>query len=159
MGGTEPREGLLERLNRSRLRGVYLACGDGGNVVVFAADGRAGKAAEHGELAGVGEGVGDGSLEEALDGRQDRFIGSQVLVEGAERGEEPLLLFGPGERLGIVPGGFALRHGERPVEEIAHVGEDLDGAAAGAVEVGEGLRGVLDGSRGAVGERGQGMAE
>ena len=69
MRWTEPRKGLFEGLNRSGLRGVDLACGDRGNVVVFAGDGRAGQAAEHGELAGVGEGVGDGSLEEAVDGR------------------------------------------------------------------------------------------
>jgi hypothetical protein len=60
------REGLLERLNRSGLRGVNLACGNSGNVVVLAADGRAGQAAEHGELAGMGEGVSDGSLEKAI---------------------------------------------------------------------------------------------
>ncbi len=69
IGGTERRDELLKGPNRCWLRGVDLACGDGCNVVVFAADGRAGKAAEHGELAGVGEGVGDGPLEEAFDGR------------------------------------------------------------------------------------------
>ena len=58
-----------------------------------------------------------------------------------------------------MPGGFALRHGERPVKEIAHVGEDLDGAAACAVEVGEGFRGILEGPGGAVGKRGQSMTE
>ncbi len=59
---------LFEGLSRSGLRGTDLARGDGGNVVVFAADGCARKAAEHGELAGVGQGVGDGALEKALNG-------------------------------------------------------------------------------------------
>jgi hypothetical protein len=38
-------KGLIEGFNRSGLRGVDLAYGYGGNVVVFAADGRAGQAA------------------------------------------------------------------------------------------------------------------
>lgn len=157
-GRDRTQEGLFEGLNGSGLRGVDLACGDGGEVVIFAADGRAGQTAKHGKLAGVGEGVGDGSLKKAIEGRVGGFIGSQILIEGGERGEKLLLLFGPGERLGVVPRGFALRHGKRPVEEIAHVGEDLD-RETGTVEFGEGHGGVFEGSRGAIGERGQGVAE
>ena len=58
----------------------------------------------------------------------------EVGVEGAENAEEPFLLLGPGERLGVVPRGFALGHRKRPVKEIAHVGKDLDWSSAGAVE-------------------------
>jgi len=52
-----------------------------------------------------------------------------------------------------------MRHGERPIEQIAHVGKDLDGAAASAVEVSERRGRVFEGSRGAIGESGEGMAE
>ena len=45
--------GWLEGLYGLGLDGVDLADGDGGDVEVFAARGRAGEAAEHGELAGV----------------------------------------------------------------------------------------------------------
>ncbi len=58
-----------------------------------------------------------------------------------------------------MPGGIALRHGERPVEKIPHMRQDLNGAAAGAVEIGEGLRGILDGPGGSVSKRGEGMTE
>jgi len=61
--------GALEGLYGLGLDGVDLADGDGGDVEVFAACGRAGEAAEHGELADVGERVGDGALHEPLDGR------------------------------------------------------------------------------------------
>jgi len=130
----------LEGLDGRGLHGAGLARFDGSDVVVFAADGRAGKAAEHGELAGVAEGVGDGSLEEALDWRLDGMIGGQVLIEGAERGEKTVAALRARRGTRSCARRFALRHGERPVKEIAHVGEDLDGAAACAIEVGEGLR-------------------
>jgi len=114
-----------------------LADGDGGDVEVFSTGWRAGEAAEHGELADVGEGVSDGALHEALDGRLDGRGRGEVGVEGGESGEETLLLLRPGEELRVVPGGVSLGHGERPVKEVAHVGEDLHWAAAGTVEVGE----------------------
>jgi len=53
------------------LDGVDLADGDSGDVEVFATCGRAGEAAEHGELADVSERVGDGALHEPLNGRLD----------------------------------------------------------------------------------------
>ena len=55
--------------------------------------------------------------------------------------------------------GRSLHHRERPIEQIAHVGKDLDGPAASAVEVGEGRGRVFEGPRGAVSESGEGMAE
>ena len=65
------RRGELEGLYGFGLDGVDLADVDGGDVEVFSASGEAGEAAEHGELADVGEGVGDGALHEAFDGRLD----------------------------------------------------------------------------------------
>ena len=127
----------LEGLHGFGLDGVDLADGDGGDVEVFSTGWRAGEAAEHGELADVGEGVGDRALHEALNGRLDGRGRGEVGIEGGESGEETLLLLRPGEELRVVPGGVSLGHGERPVKEVAHVGEDLHGTATGAVEVGE----------------------
>jgi len=58
-----------------------------------------------------------------------------------------------------MPGGASLGHGERPVKEVAHVGEDLHGTAAGAVEVGEGAGGVFQRANGTIGQCGKGVAE
>lgn len=162
-GNADGRDGaarkLLEGLDCCRLRGAHLAHGDRGNVVVFSADGSAGQAAQHGELANMREGVGDGALEEAIDGRVEFGTRREVGIEGAKRGEKPLLFGGPRKRLGVVPGGTSLHHGNRPVEEVAHMRQDLDGAAARTVEIGEALRGVFKSPRGAVSKGSDGMAE
>ena len=76
----------------------------------------------------------------------------QECVEGGERGEEALLLRGPREGFGVLPALAALSNAERPIEQVAHVGEDRDGAAAGAVEVGKVGGRVFEGARGAVGQ-------
>jgi len=107
----------------------------------------------------VGESIGNGALHEPFDGRLDGTGRCEVCIEGGEGGEETLLLLRPCEGLGVVPGGVALGHGERPVKEVAHVGEDLDGTAAGTVKVGEGAGGVFQGANGAIGQRGKGVAE
>ena len=82
-------------------------------------------------------------------------------VEALERGEEARDLAVPRERHGVVPHGFPVRHRERPVEEIAHVREDLDRRApalAGA-EVAEARRRVAHGLARAVRERRDRVAE
>ena len=149
----------LEGLYGFGLDGVDLGDGDGGDVEVLSASGRAGEAAEHGELSDVGKSVGNGALHEPFDGRLDGRGRCEVGIEGGEGGEETLLLLGPGEELRVVPGRVSLGHGERPVEEVAHVSEDLHGTAAGAVEVGEGIGGVFQGANGAIGQCGKGVAE
>jgi len=136
-----------------------LAAGDGGDVEVFALDGRTGEPAEHGELADVGESVCDGTLEEAVGGRLEGCSGGEERVKGCEGSEEALLLRGPGERLRVMPALAALGDGECPIEEVSHVGEDLDGAAARAIIIGERRGSVLNRAVCAVGERGKGMAE
>lgn len=67
---------LFEGLDGRWLVSAYLASGYVGDVVVFAVDGAAGEATEHGELADVAECVGDGTLHEALDGGFDFAAGS-----------------------------------------------------------------------------------
>lgn len=135
------------------------ADGDFSDVEIFSSRGAAGEAAEHGQLADVGEGVGDGALEEALDGGVERSVGGQVGIEGLEGGEEALLLLRPGERLGVVPGLRAYGDGKRPVKKVAHVGQDLGGKTAGAGETGKVLGRVLEGTGSAVGERCNGVAQ
>lgn len=121
----------------------------------------AGEAAEHGDLAGVGEGVGDGSLEEAVDGFFAQLGGGEGGVKDFEGAEEPGDFLWPGERRGVVPFLIVVNEGEGPVHEVAHVGEDLDGGfgVGSDDEAGEMVRGVFDGAQGAVGERGEGVAE
>ena len=124
---------VLEGFGGLWLVGADLAGGDRGEVEVFAVDGSTGEPAEHGELAYVSESVCDGALEEAVGGRLEGSIGGQVRVEGGKGGEEALLLRGPGERLRVMPALVALGDRKRPIEEVAYVGEDLNGAAAGAI--------------------------
>jgi hypothetical protein len=45
------------------------------------------------------------------------------------------------------------------MKQVAHVGQDLQGTAAGAVEAGEGVGGVFQGANGAISQRGKGVAE
>ena len=150
---------LLEGFYGLRLDGVDLPNGDGRNVEVFAAGGRASQAPQHRKLACMGERVGDGALHQALNGRVDGIGRCEVRIEGRESGEEALLLLRPGEGLRVVPCGIALSHGKRPEEEVAHVGEDLHRAAAGIVEVGEGGGGIFQGASGAVSQCGKGVAK
>jgi hypothetical protein len=150
---------VLEGFGRFGLIGTDLSDGDGGDVEVFAMDGAAGEAAQHGELAAVGESIGDGALEEALRRRIERSGRSEECVKGRECVEEALLLRGPGERLGVVPTLVALGDGECPMEQIAHVGEDLNGTAAGSAEIGEGGGRILNSACSAVSEGGEGVAE
>src|SRR2546427_4347246 len=57
---------LFEFAARSGLVEAEAPDGDVGIVIVFAHDGGAGEAAEHGDLANVIEGVGDGSLKNSF---------------------------------------------------------------------------------------------
>ena len=50
--------------------------------IVFAFDGCAGEAAEHGDLADMVEGIGDGSLKELRGRDVERFCALQEVVEG-----------------------------------------------------------------------------
>ena len=61
---------------------AYAAFGDVGYDQVFAADWDASDAAEHGDLTDVGEGVGDGTLQEFFGGELDGRVGGEEIVEG-----------------------------------------------------------------------------
>src|SRR6476660_835489 len=71
--------------------------------VVFARDGRAVESAQHGDVADVREGVGDGALEELFRGGVERLAGAEIVVKITEGLEEALYFLSPGQRLGIVP--------------------------------------------------------
>jgi len=143
---------------------LFLAQPPGGNVrlvVVFAADGYAGKAPEDSKLANMIQGIGKRTLEEFF-GRCVKLLGSsEIVIEPLERIEEALHLVGPGLGRRIVPGLLPLGHAERPVEKIADVREDLDGSTAilARLEIDVALRGVADDFAGAIGNGGQRMAE
>ena len=141
------------------LVGGDLAGGNGGYKEVFAAGGAAGKAAEHGELADMGEGVGNGPLHEAFDGDFDFAAGGEKGVERAQGLKEAFLLLLPDGRLRGVPAFFAESSGEGPVKQVAHVGENLDGHSAGAGESGEVVGGAVQHACGTVGQGGQSMAQ
>src|SRR6266849_5460738 len=99
-------------------------------MVVFALDGGAGEAAEHGELADVGQSVGDRALKKLLGSFVEFGFADEKVVEALERFKKTSAFGGPRERRGIAPDLFTLRDGECPVEEVADVGENFAGGAA-----------------------------
>ena len=100
-----------------------------------------------------------GPLKQLFDRGMKRLGGSKVGIEGLQSGEETLLLAGPIEGLGVVPALISLGDAESPVKQIAHVGEDLRGLAAGAIEGCKRFRRVLEGACGAVGQRRDSVAK
>ena len=137
------------------------AGGDVGLEVVFTFDGGVGKAAEHGDLADVIEGVSNRALEETLGGAAERFAGGQVVIKLSDGSVKTIHLGVPWQRGGVVPGLLALSDGEGPVEEIAQVREDLRGRArfVSDVEAGEMFRGAAQSFATAVGDGGDGVAK
>jgi hypothetical protein len=135
--------------------------GDVGFEIVFAFDRGAGQAAEHGDLADVREGVGDGALQEAFDGSVEWLGRGQVIVEPFQGGEEAFDFGVPGEWCGVVPGLLPLGDGKRPVKEITQVREDLRGGARFVAdgETGEMLGSATQGFGAAIGDGGYGVAE
>jgi len=107
----------------------------------------------------MGEGVGDGALHETVDGGLDGGVGGEEIVEGLESAKEAALFFRPHARLGGVPLFVAERDAERPIEQVAHVSENLDWSAASAGKAGEVVGGCFKGARRAVSEGGDCVAE
>lgn len=83
------------------------------------------------------ERIGDRSLKKRFSGSVEGLIRREVVVEGLERGKETSFLLWPGDWRRVVPAFTSLYRAQGPVKEVAHVGEDLDGLAATAVEGGE----------------------
>lgn len=134
---------------------------DGGSGVIFAANGRARQTAQHADLSYMCERVGDGPLEKLFGRAAKRFGRSKTRVECFQRGEEALGTFIPREWRGVAPSLCATGFGERPLEEITKMGEDLSRGTAGIAhpKFGEGCGGSAKRFRTAIGESGEGVAE
>lgn len=155
------RAGLVEFPNGSGLGGAHASGDDLSHEVVLAPDRTSGDAAQHRDLTDVSEGVGDRALEQLFRDDMQGIGGRKAVVEGLECGKEPLLLAGPGERLGIAPRLFAVDDGKRPIEQIADVGQDLarSAGAVGGAKIGNVVREVAYGFAAAVGEGRDGVAD
>ena len=137
------------------------ANGDFRFVIVFALDGSAGEAPEHGNLADVGERVSDRALEKAFRGNMQHLAGGKIVVELFDGGEETLHFCRPRQGRGVVPGLVARSDGQSPVEEVAHMGKDLRRRSGFVADViaGEMGRSVAQSLSGAIGDGSNGMAE
>src|SRR6266550_6514498 len=107
---------------RNRLFETDASCGDVSSEIALTQDRGAGETAEHGDLADI---VGDRALEESFR-RSVKQFGSGQMVVKLFHGRKKSFNFGvPCQRRGVVPGLFALRDRKGPVEEVAHVRQDL----------------------------------
>jgi len=107
----------------------------------------------------MGERIGHGALKKLLRRGVQRRIGSQEGVESLERLEEAILLVSPGERLRGVPALLPNGRTQRPVKEVAHVGQNLHGETASAVESGEVIGSAVQGADSSIGQGGQRVAQ
>src|SRR5580698_9776141 len=140
---------------------AYAAFGNFGYDKVLAADGDAGHAAEDSDLTDVGQGVGDGTLEDFLGGELQGRAGGQQVVEGFEGREETGFALVPGEDWGFLPFGRALGLRERPIEKIAEVRDEFAGGAAGigGAEAREFFSGAAHGPAAAISNCGERVAQ
>ena len=98
-------------------------------MIIFAADGRACHTAQEANLADMRERICDRALKNSLRRFNQRRIRFEIIVESLKRrieARDPLV---PRDRWGIVPFLLALREGERPVEQISQMGENLSRCA------------------------------
>ena len=136
------------------------AGGDVGLEIVFAQDGRAGEAAEHGDLPDMSKGVGNGALEEALGWGMKWFAGGKKVIEFLEGSEETIEFVVPRQGNGVMPGLSALGDRKRPIKEITHVSKNLRRRArlVADVEAVEMIGSIAKGFAAAIGDSGDGMA-
>jgi hypothetical protein len=130
-------------------------------VIVFAEDRRAREAAEHGDLANVVERIGNGALEEAFERAVERLARGEVVVKPFCGGEETVDFGVPRQGPRVVPGLIAFGDRQGPVEEIAHMGEDLRGGArlVADVKAAEVVGRAAEGFGGTVGCGGDGVPQ
>src|SRR5689334_15838992 len=83
------------------------------------------EATERGELADVGERIGDRTLEELLGRAIQWGIRSEIVIQRLDRREEAIHVAVPRLRRRFVPDVLALGVPMRPLEQIAEVGKDL----------------------------------
>jgi hypothetical protein len=153
---------LLARLERPDGRGLscaHLAGLDIRGEEILSVGGAAGEAAQHGQLAHVGECIGHGALEDPLSRGAQRRIGGQKGVQSLERLEEAALLLGPGSWLRGLPALLPNGRAQSPVEEVAHVSQNLHGQAAGSGKTCKVIGGALQSTGSSVGNSGQRVAQ
>ena len=105
------------------------------------------------------ERVSDWSLKERFGAGVEWRIRGEVGIEGLECREEAGFFLWKRQRSGVVPAFTSLHGAESPVEEVSHVGENLDGLTAATVECSEGVRCVIESTGGAIGNCGKSMAK
>src|SRR5258708_5849984 len=81
------------------------------------------------ELTHVATGGGYRPLEQLLYGCMKGFVSAEVVVELFQRFEKPVYFLLPRQRGRIVPNLLTLRNTQAPIEQIAHVGHDLNWSA------------------------------
>jgi len=107
----------------------------------------------------MGERIGNWTLEKLLGRGVERRIGSEESVQGLQRLKEAALLFGPRTRLRGLPAILPNGRAERPIKEVAHVGQNLHGETARAVKSGKVIGSAFEGAGGPIGNGSQRVAE
>jgi hypothetical protein len=97
--------------------------------IVLAAHRSAREAAEHRQLARVRQSVSNRTLEQTFRRPAERLTRGEIRIERCECGEKARDLVLPWHRCRIVPRVMTAREAERPIEEVAHVRENLRGCA------------------------------
>ena len=103
--------------------------------------------------------ISDRSLKERLRGYLEWLAGGEVVVEGFQGSEKADFFIRPRARWGIVPALTSLHRAERPIEQITHVGEDLNGLATAAFEGEKTIGSMVKSARGAIGDSGNSVAK
>src|SRR5207249_3513115 len=88
-------------------------------------------------------------------------LGREYVVERLERGEKARALLVPPLGSRLIPAPRAPRQRKAPIEQVAHVRDDLDRGVRRrpGLELGERCGRAAHGLGGAIGQRGHGMAE
>jgi hypothetical protein len=85
----------------------------------------------------MGERIGHWALQQLLDRGVQRAAGGQKGIEALQRLEEALLLFGPDARLRGLPALLSDGRAQRPLEQVAHVSQNLHRHPPGAGKSGK----------------------
>ena len=107
----------------------------------------------------MSERIGHRALEKLFGRGVERRVGGQESIQGLQRLKEAALLFGPRARLCGLPAILPDGRAQRPVKEVAHMGQNLHGKAAGAVKSGKVIGGAFEGACGSVCNGSQRVAE
>ena len=107
----------------------------------------------------MGERIGNWTLEKVLGRGVELCIGGEESVQSLQRLKEAALLFGPRARLCGLPAILPDGRCQRPVKEVAHVGQNLHGETTGAVKSGKVIGGAFKGASGSVCNGSQRVAE